>query len=170
MSIFCTCSGRNEIVTSGIIGQTAPELRVPIWIDGSGEELSSLKLGDLGDGHKILYCFQHWCPGCHSHGFPSLKKLVDNSADKPVGFAVVQTVFEGADHNTRERIFEAQARYDLKIAFGHDPAHRRYPTVMEDYRTGGTPWFIVIEPSGQVAFNSFELDADAFLSALPGES
>jgi hypothetical protein len=42
--------------------------------------------------------------------------------------------------------------------------------VMEDYRTGGTPWFIVIEPSGQVAFNSFELDADAFLSALPGES
>ncbi len=55
-------------------------------------------------------------------------------------------------------------------AFGHDPAHRRYPTVMEDYRTGGTPWFIVIEPSGQVAFNSFELDVDAFLSALPGES
>lgn len=76
-------------------------------------------LADLGDGYKVIYCFQHWCPGCHSRGFPALKRLVDGLSDKGFGFAVVQTVFEGADQNTVEKLRETQLHYGLDLPFGH---------------------------------------------------
>ena len=48
----------------GSLHQTAPELRVTKWIDENGDDLKTpLKLSDLGDGYKIIYNFQHWCPG-----------------------------------------------------------------------------------------------------------
>ena len=70
----------------GISASAAPELRVPFWIDGQGSPIDPVKLADLGDGYKVIYCFQHWCPGCHSRGFPTLKRLVDNLSDKGFGF------------------------------------------------------------------------------------
>ncbi len=149
----------------GIVNTKASELRVATWIDAEGNDRAPLKLSDLGDGYKIIYCFQHWCPGCHSRGFPSLKRLVSALSEKGCGFAVVQTVFEGAQINTAERLREEQLRYRLKLPFGHDPAPKgeRYPTVMEDYRSAGTPWFIVINPEGEVIFNDFRMNADRFL-------
>ena len=152
----------------GISSQNAPELRVPYWIDGQGKPIEPIRLADLGDGHKVIYCFQHWCPGCHSRGFPALKRLVDNLSDKGFGFAVVQTVFEGAEKNTVEKLRETQLHYGLDLPFGHDlpPEGERYPTVMEDYRSGGTPWFIVIDPKGEVIFNDFRLDADRVIAAF----
>jgi thiol-disulfide isomerase/thioredoxin len=150
----------------GINHKTAPELRVPYWIDGDGKPRDALKLSDLGDGYKVIYCFQAWCPGCHSRGFPALKKLVDNLSDKGFGFAVVQTVFEGEAQNTPDKLPEMQNKYDLRIPFGHDPAQGRYPSVMEDYRTAGTPWFILINPQGEVIFNDFGLDSDKLIASL----
>jgi len=150
----------------GINNQPAPELRVSQWIDGDGNERMPLRLADLGDGYKIIYCFQHWCPGCHSRGFPTLRKLYDALKDDGFGFAAIQTVFEGAEQNTPDKLRAMQLRYDLPIPFGHDPVDGRYPTVMEDYRTAGTPWFIVIAPNGEVIYNDFRLDTDRFLAAL----
>lgn len=148
--------------------QLAPELRVGHWIDGQGNQLDGLSLSDLGDGYKVIYCFQHWCPGCHSFGFPMLKRLVDELSDKGFGFAVVQTVFEGAEQNTKERLRETQLRYGLDLPFGHDLPSRggRHPTVMEDYRTGGTPWFIVIDPKGEIIFSDFRLDGETLIKAF----
>jgi hypothetical protein len=40
---------------------------------------------------------------------------------------------------------------------------------MEPYRTGGTPWFVAIEPDGVVLQDAFVIDADRFTRAL-GES
>lgn len=163
-------------MSNGISSRPAPELRVPHWIDGEGNRSDPIKLADLGAGFKVIYCFQHWCPGCHSRGFPTLKRLVDALSDKGFGFAVVQTVFEGAEQNTAERLRETQLRYGLTLPFGHDlpPPGGAYPTIMEDYRTGGTPWFIVIDPKGEVIFNDFSLDADrligAFEEASPADS
>ena len=141
----------------------APELRVDHWIDADGEPRAPLKLADLGDGFKVIYCFQHWCPGCHSDGFPTLRRLVDKLSSRGFGFAVVQTVFEGADVNTEQRLRETQLRYDLAIPFGHDAAVGRYPSVMSDYQTHGTPWFIVIDPNGNVIFSDFRLDGDSLI-------
>lgn len=150
-----------------MVGNQAPELRVPLWIDGEGNPRPPLKLAELGPGYKILFCFQHWCPGCHSGGFPTLQRLVAALWNKGFGFAVIQTVFEGVEENTVERLREEQQLYGLRLPFGHDPMRAAgMPTLMEDYRTGGTPWFILIDPKGDVLFSHFHFDAEQFLRAL----
>lgn len=155
----------------GTLNAKAPDLRVTKWIDGTGQEMAPLKLADLSRGYKIIYCFQHWCPGCHSRGFPTLKYLYDNLKDKGFGFAVIQTVFEGAEVNTEDKLRVNQEKYDLSIPFGHDtpPEGERYPTFMEDYRSGGTPWFTVIDPDGNVVYADFRFDPEQLLKALGSE-
>lgn len=153
---------------AGISGLSAPPLDDVRWVDAGGEERGPLSLSELGDGYRILYFFQDWCPGCHAHGFPTLVRLVSELADSKVGFAAVQTVFEGADVNTFERSLDNQRRYGLKIPFGHAaPRHgKSTPAVMEAYRTGGTPWFVVIAPDGQVVFDGFQLEPEPLIRAL----
>ena len=156
----------------GHLHNTARELRVTGWIDGDGEPRTRpLRLSDLGEGYKIIFCFQHWCPGCHSRGFPTLKRLYNELSDRGVGFAAIQTVFEGAETNTFDKLSVNQEQYALNIPFGHDVPQggERYPSFMADYRTAGTPWFTVIDPTGTVVFADFRLDADRFLSALEAE-
>ncbi len=144
----------------------APELRVPHWIDGEGRSRAALTLAELGTGYKVLYCFQHWCAGCHESGFPALVQLVQALSPRGVGFAVVQTVFEGAEENTPERLRETQERYRLRIPFGHDGGLDGMPTVMHDYRTQGTPWFIVIDPAGRVIHSDFRIDVERAIELL----
>jgi thiol-disulfide isomerase/thioredoxin len=153
---------------TGIVGSPAPPLAGIQWIDGNGEEREPLSLEELGDGFRILYFFQDWCEGCHVHGFPTLSRLVAELGSENVGFAAVQTVFEGAEVNTFERLRGNQLRYGLGIPFGHAaaPPGASNPRVMDAYRSGGTPWFVVIAPDGKVVFDGFELDPNALLRAL----
>lgn len=146
----------------------APELRVPLWIDAEGRDRPPLRLADLGPGFKLVYCFQHWCAGCHAHGFPTLVRLVAALSGRGFGFAVVQTVFEGFDENTPDKLRLTQQRYGLKLPFGHDVPEpgSPLPSLMRDYRTGGTPWFLLIDPAGELIFSNFHLDADVLLDAL----
>lgn len=156
----------------GRLHEQAKELRVSDWIDGKGRPMDRpLRLSDCGDNYKILYCFQHWCPGCHSRGFPTLRYLYDNLKDKDFGFAVIQTVFEGADINTADKLRVNQERYGLEIPFGHDvPNGRdRHPSFMEDYRSGGTPWFTVIDPNGNVVHADFRIDAQRLIASFDAE-
>lgn len=153
---------------TGIAGQPAPPLRDLRWVDGSGSERASLSLEELGDGYRVLFFFQDWCEGCHVHGFPTLVRLVSELANQNVGFAAIQTVFEGFDVNTFERICDNQRRYGLNIPFGHavPDAVWSVPAIMEDYHTGGTPWFVVISPEGRVVFDGFQLDPDQLIQVL----
>ncbi len=65
-------------------------------------------------------------------------------------------------------------RYELSLPFGHDPGNidlpvntrGRYPLTMTSYRTGGTPWVVVINPKGEVIFNDFHIDIDKFIHFL----
>jgi hypothetical protein len=84
------------------------------------------------------------------------------------GFSAIQTVFEGEAENTLDKLRIKQERYGLPIPFGHDVplGGNRHPSFMEDHRSAGTPWFTVIDSSGQVVFADFRLDADRFLAAL----
>jgi len=145
----------------------APELRVPYWINGEGEERGPLTLSELGTGYKVIFCFKSTCPGCHARGFPTLQKLVDNLQDKEFGFAVIHTAFDDDPRNSQDKVRETQIKYDLKIPFGHDPKiGENYPTFMQDYRTRGTPFFVVIDPNGDIAFGDFSLDADKLIQAF----
>ena len=152
----------------GIVGLDAPPLGDVRWIDEDGAERAPLSLAELGQGFRILYFFQDWCPGCHAHGFPALVRLVAELADRNVGFAAVQTVFEGFEVNTFERIRDNQQRYGLTIPFGHafPESGKSVPVLMEDYRTGGTPWFVVIAPDGTVVLDGFQLHPDALIRVL----
>lgn len=155
----------------GIVGQMAPELKVDYWIDQHGKE-SSFMLADHKDKWIFLKGFQSWCPGCHAHGFPTLKKISDALADNPkVVFAGIQTVFEGSWTNTVDKVREIQLQYDLRLPMGHDPGGdtgRSY--TMTDYRTGGTPWMILINPQREVIFNDFSIKADKAIEFLKAQT
>lgn len=155
---------------TGIAGLPAPQLEHVRWIDENGNERNPLTLAELGQGFKILYFFQDWCAGCHRHGFPTFVTLAEEFRDKDVGLAVIQTVFEGAEVNTFDRLRENQRRYGLHVPFGHAVAESAsldaVPAIMAAYRSGGTPWFVVIAPDGRVVYDGFLLAADGLIQAL----
>jgi thiol-disulfide isomerase/thioredoxin len=156
----------------GILDQVAPELKVDYWLDRHGEPTTFSIQRSRG---KWIYikCFQKWCPGCHKYGFPTLKKVADAfDGDDRVAVAAVQTVFEGFDTNTRDAVRELQLRYELPIPMGHDPGTpdgERLPRTMQSYRTGGTPWVIIIEPGGRVAYNDYHINGEKFIELLKNE-
>ena len=59
--------------TRGICGGTAPELSIAHWIDGQGNQSSSLSITEYRGKRIYLKCFQKWRPVCHSVGLPNLK-------------------------------------------------------------------------------------------------
>ena len=152
--------------TRGIEGRIAPELALDYWIDGDGEP-TSFSVTESRGKWVFLKCFQNWCPGCHSSGFPTLKAFSDEFSEHPdVAIAGIQTVFEGYRSNTKEAVRELQLRYDLPITMGHDPGNEDehdMPTTMQNYRTGGTPWLILINPDGIVVYNGFHVDTDKLI-------
>lgn len=155
---------------TGIVGQPAPALENIRWIDENGDERGPLSSDELGQGFRILFFFQDWCPGCHAHGFPTFVKLAKELRDKGIGLAAIQTVFEGTDVNTFDRLRENQRRYALHVPFGHtvaDPvAEGAVPPIMEAYHSGGTPWFVVIAPDDRVIYDGFQLDAESLIRTL----
>jgi thiol-disulfide isomerase/thioredoxin len=145
----------------GIEGAQAPEIALDYWIDADGEKTSFSVIEARGKW-VFLKCFQNWCPGCHSSGFPTLKAFSDAFYNHPkVAIAGIQTVFEGFSSNTLEDVRKLQLRYELPITMGHDPGDPKSgerPVTMRGYRTGGTPWLILINPDGRVVFNDFHVD------------
>ena len=154
----------------GIVGLPALPLENIRWIDENGDERGFLSLVELGQGFRILYFFQHWCAGCHAHGFPTFVTLAGKLRGKSVGLAAIQTVFEGSDVNTFDRLRENQQRYGLRVPFGHAAADSAsagaMPAIMAAYRSGGTPWFVGIAPDGRVVYDGFGLDAEALVRTL----
>jgi len=147
----------------------APEFQVNQWIDAEGNKTDAIKLSDFKGMFKVVFCYQSWCSGCHSKGLPDLKKMVDALKDKPhIVFLAIQTVFEGYDSNTYDKIKEIQKKYELKIPFGHDAGHdgKSRSHIMTNYQTGGTPWFIFIDTYDNVVFNEFHLNPDAAIEFL----
>jgi len=35
----------------------------------------------------------------------------------------------------------------------------RIPEIMRNYRSGGTPWTVIIDPQGAIAYNDFHIEA-----------
>ncbi len=154
----------------GIEGHQAPELDVPIWIDANGDDTTPITLKDNKGKFKVIYCFQAWCPGCHSQGLPSLQKMTKALKDNEnVVFIAIQTVFEGSHANTFKRVKEIQKQYALSIPFGHDVGNndtRNISSTMYNYRTGGTPWFIFVDQNDTVIFNDYHLNTEKAIEFL----
>lgn len=148
----------------GIHGKTAPELELEGWIDGDGHARAPLKLADLKGKIIYMYFFQAWCPGCQSHGFPTIKALSERfKANPDVAFVAVQTVFEGFHFNTPDKLRESQREYAIRVPMAHDagnPATNRIPDTMRKYRSGGTPWTVIIDHKGTVVYNQFHIEVE----------
>jgi len=83
--------------------------------------------------------------------------------------AGIQTVFEGYSSNTQDAVRELQLRYDLPVVMGHDPGDsdsHSMPSTMKNYRTGGTPWLVLINPEGYVVYNGFHVNSDKLIEYI----
>ena len=147
----------------------APKFEVKHWTDANGNKTQPIELSDFEGKFKILYCFQSWCPGCHSRGLPALQKMVEAlKENETIVFLAIQTVFEGYEVNTYGKMIETQKQYNLKIPFGHDAGDDDKSTsnIMKNYRTGGTPWFIFIDNHDTIVFADFHLNENAAIEFL----
>ncbi len=145
------------------------------WTAGStGRAISNYSIRHQRGKWVCLYCFQAWCAGCHSHGFPSLKTLATRFPDHPeFSIAAVQTVFEGFSGNTPDAIRKLPLQYELPIPMGHDagnPAGEHAPQIMKNDRTGGTPWIIVIQSDGKVVFNDFHINIEYCIDFISAQT
>ena len=83
----------------------------------------------------------------------------------------IQTVFEGYRINTEDKLRKNQLKYDLKIPMAHaagNPQTQAIPEIMSNYRSGGTPWTVIIDPYGKVVFNDFHIDANLASELIKG--
>lgn len=80
--------------------------------------------------------------------------------EEDVAFVVVQTAFEGFHKNNERGMKETAERYDLEIPVGHSGSEKKRSELMRTYKTGGTPWTVIIGKSGRVRFNDFRIEAD----------
>jgi len=153
-------TGQALAQSRGIDGREAPSWRVEKWFnlpDGA----DSIDVDDYKGKVVYLYGFQSWCPGCHSHGFPTLQELIKRFDDaEDVAFVAVQTTFEGFHTNTAANALQTARRYDLDVPVGHSGTGGNRSRLMRDYRTGGTPWTIIIDRNGIVRFDDFRISAD----------
>ncbi len=167
LALGAAASGKAFAQSSpGIEGLEAPEIELDYWIDGDGKP-ATFSVKESRGKWVFLKCFQNWCPGCHSSGFPTLQAFAERFHGHPkVAIAGIQTVFEGFRSNTKEDVRRLQLRYDLPVIMGHDPGdedtHAR-PVTMQAYRTGGTPWLILVNPEGVVVYNNFHVDRNKLI-------
>ncbi len=142
----------------GILDQKAPSWGVNEWFQlPPGRD--SLDVDDFEGKVVYLYCFQAWCPGCHSHGFPTLQKMIKAYGDDPdVAIVAVQTTFEGYSSNGSEQAKQVAGKYRLDIPVGQSGSRKERSKLMAKYRTGGTPWTIIIDKKGFVRYNDFHVD------------
>ncbi|MCH9022118.1 MAG: TlpA family protein disulfide reductase [Planctomycetes bacterium] len=151
----------------GILNQQGPSWDVTRWYNlPDGQK--NLDLKDLQDKVVYLYCFQSWCPGCHRYGFPTLRKLIDHYQGKnqDIEFVAVQTAFEGFGSNSETNAKQTADRYKLKIPVGHSGSAIQRSALMRRYRTGGTPWAIVIDRTGKVRYNDFHITPDQAIALI----
>ncbi len=70
----------------------------------------------------------------------------------------MQTTFEGFSYNGIEQAKEVAKKYKLNIPIGQSGTRGHRSKLMAGYRTGGTPWTIIIDKQGVVRYNDFHVD------------
>lgn len=148
----------------GIRGQQAPSWTVDNWFN-LADGADSIDISDFRGKVVYLFFFQHRCPACHTHGFPTLKAVSSHfSSNDDVVFVAIQTTWHGVSAKTADKALPAAEKYGLDIPVGHagnDPKGDG-PGIMETYRSPGTPWTVIIDREGIVQFDYWGIDvADA---------
>lgn len=156
----------------GILGREAPTWEISQWAN-LPPGVKALDVDDFEGKILYLFCFQSWCPGCHSHGFPTLQTVSKRFAgEEDVSFVTVQTTFEGFHTNNFDKAKETVADFGLDLPVGQSGTQNERSELMRRYRTGGTPWTVIIDRNGVVRYNGFNISPDqatAIIKALLAE-
>ena len=159
-AVFFGTLGASQLIYAdsyGVLNKKAPSWTVDSWVKlPYGKHKIDVK--DFQGKVIYLYFFQAWCPGCHAHGFPTIRKLIKHYRDNnSVDFVAIQTAFEGFHTNTPEAAKETAEKYFLKIPIGHSGSEGKPSKIMRSYRSGGTPWTVIIDQKGNVVYNDFHI-------------
>jgi thiol-disulfide isomerase/thioredoxin len=161
LSLILVCS---SLFGRGIVGQKAPSFEVDRWIQTTKKDLD---IDDFKGKVLYIYGFQSWCPGCHSHGFPTLNELSKHyKDDKDVKFVAIQTTFEGFSSNGIDDAEKIIKQYNLTIPVAHSGLDGLRSKFMVNYNTGGTPWTIIVDKKGIVRFSNFHLTSDKAIQLI----
>ena len=109
---------------------------------------------DRKDHHDFAWRINRWCDR-------QLEAGCDMSD-------IEETVYEILD---RKMSVEPEKEMEGEVPFGHDVGNehtRNVSSIMYNYRTGGTPWFIFIDRGDTVVFNGFHLDTKKAIQFLKG--
>ena len=149
----------------GILGKKAPSFNVDTWLQTNGNK--HIDIEDYKGKVLYLYGFQSWCPACHSHGFPTIKKLSQYyKNDNNISFVTIQTTFEGYMVNTQLAAKVIIKKYNLTMPVGHSKRDEDKPNFMDNYKTGGTPWIILVDKKGIVRFNNFHATPEELIDKI----
>jgi len=129
----------------------APEWRIAQWINGDP--------GSLAD-HRgkvvLIEFFQLWCPGCKRFSVPLFKRWHERYGKRDDVLVVsIHTVFEGHDYQNPERLREFVEIWGIEHPVGidtHGTEGGDVPETMTRYRTGGTPYVVIVDKSGRLRF------------------
>lgn len=162
---FAVCE--KGIKEKTVIGRQSGAWNLQQWIN-LPEGKTTLNPADFEGKVVYLYCFQSWCPGCLRHGFPTLKKVKEHYRNNDrVAFVVIQTVFEGAEQNTFENGKAVVVdKFGLDIPYGQSGGKGIPEEIMKRYKTGGTPWSIIIGPDGIVRYSHFYIENDEAIEVI----
>lgn len=156
----------NEQVQSGIQGLEAPPLGVKSWIQ-LPEGMETLDISDYKGKTVVMLLFQSTCEACQKRAFPTLKILVDKfGKTEKIAFLAIQTPFEDFSDNTESKIQASAEKFGLKIPFGHLAKTPGFYSVNTAYKTGGTPWWVIVNPLGKVDYNGFYLNPEVAVENL----
>ena len=149
----------------GIRGEKAPSFGVDTWVQDNG--ISNIDIEKYKGKVLYVYGFQAWCPGCHSHGFPTLQKLSKHyKGDDKVAFVAIQTVFEGFMVNSVNAAKDIIKKYNLTMPIGHSGTNEKKSEFMRNYKSGGTPWTVIVDKNGMVRFNDFHADVNDIIEYM----
>ena len=91
----------------GIMGQKAPAWSVETWFN-LPEGVERIDVADFEGKVVYLFGFQSWCPGCHRHGFPTLKKVIASSTSQCNTFVNATPSLKRSAGETNPNVFRGR--------------------------------------------------------------
>ncbi|MEM7261083.1 MAG: redoxin domain-containing protein [Planctomycetota bacterium] len=131
------------------LGESAPSWQVKRW-HGLPKGVTQLDVADYRGKVVVVFFFQSHCEGCIEGGVPLFAELRTAVKHDDVEFVAVQTVCEFAFLNTFDAAREFADEYEFDFPIGHTG-----PQTLREHRAFMTPWFVIVDRVGNLAFSSF---------------
>lgn len=136
------------------LSQEAPEFELKD-VDGN-----TVRLADLRGKVVVLDFWATWCGPCKA-SFPAMQKAVDKYADDPnVMFLFVHTWDRVNDPTKDAKDYVVSNNYSFEVLMDLRDVETRESAVAKAYGVRGIPTKVIIDPKGQIRFNTSGFSAD----------